>query len=241
MCFIVFVQELVNRSVPYSNIFVLSLSLSSFSLSSVVAAFLRLFLSRALPHYDSPSFLCSYVLNLRPPPSSLSLLLKDSPFTSVLHLSILSFPLQLRPPLLPISLSHFCVAFRVFLRLFLLSHFLGPSFPYRRLALPSTPSSPSVSACSNMATRCPITRLVFATVFPPSYIHRRPRRRKGPHQPPRDAPFHFPLFLSRSSIRSYSSAGIASRSVIALSCLSPRCELPCPIFRCKLGFTAAKQ
>lgn len=68
MCFIVFVQELVNRSVPYSNIFVLSLSLSSFSLSSVVAAFLRLFLSRALPHYDSPSFLCSYVLNLRPPP-----------------------------------------------------------------------------------------------------------------------------------------------------------------------------
>lgn len=68
VCFIVFVQELVNRSVPYSNIFVLSLSLSSFSLSSVVAAFLRLFLSRALPHYDSPSFLCSYVLNLRPPP-----------------------------------------------------------------------------------------------------------------------------------------------------------------------------
>lgn len=46
-----------------------SLSLSSFSLSSVVAAFLRLFLSRALPHYDSPSFLCSYVLNLRPPPA----------------------------------------------------------------------------------------------------------------------------------------------------------------------------
>lgn len=56
------------------------------------------------------------------------------------------------------------------------------------------PRSPSVSACSNMATRCPITRLVFATVFPPSYIHRRPRRRKGPHQPPRDTPFHFSAF-----------------------------------------------
>lgn len=184
------------------------------------------------------------MLNLRPPPSSLPLLLKDSPFTSVLHLSILSFPLQLRPPLLPISLSHFCVAFRVFLRLFLLSLSLTFSvhpFPTVASLFRLRLRSPSVSACSNMATRCPITRLVFATVFPPSYIHRRPRRRKGPHQPPRDTPFHFPLFLSRSSIRSYSSAGIASRSAIALSRLSPRCELPCPIFRCKLRFTAAKQ
>lgn len=139
VCFIVFVQELVNRSVPYSNIFALSLPL----------LFLTLLRRRGV----SPPFLISCASSLRfsvvfmllraqsAPPPSLPLLLKDSPFASVLHLSILSFPLQLRPPLLPISLSHFCVAFRVFLRLFLLSHFLGPSFPYRRLALSSTPFS----------------------------------------------------------------------------------------------------
>lgn len=235
MCFIVFVQELVNRSVPYSNIFVLSLPLLFLTLLRrrrrfSAFSYLVRFLITILRRFYAPT--CSICT---PPPSSLPLLLKDSPFTSVLHLSILSFPLQLRPPLLPISLSHFCVAFRVFLRLFLLS--LSLSLSRSILSLPSPRSSvyvlrsPSVSACSNMATRCPITRLVFATVFPPSYIHRRPRRRKGPHQPPRDTPFHFPLFLSRSSIRSYSSAGIASRSVIALSCLSPRCELPCPIDR----------
>lgn len=142
MCVLLYLSRNLWTVVYLIAVYSSSLSLSSFSLSSVIAAFLRLFLSRALPHYDSLSFLCSYVLNLRPPPSSsLPLLFKDSPFTSVLHLSILSFPLQLRPPLLPISLSHFCVAFRVFLRLFLLSRFLGPSFPYRRLALPSTPFS----------------------------------------------------------------------------------------------------
>lgn len=103
------------------------------------------------------------------------------------------------------------------------------------------PRSPSVSACSNMATRCPITRLVFATVFPPSYIHRRPRRRKGPHQPPRDTPFHFSafsfaivhslLFIGRNRVPLRDSALVSFTALrTAVSDL-----------RCKLGFAAAKR
>lgn len=102
-------------------------------------------------------------------------------------------------------LSHFCFAFRVALVSFFLS--LSRSIlsfsPSRSSSVSPRSSSPSVSACSNMATRCPITRLVFATVFPPSYICRRLRRRKSPHQPPWQYAVLFFCFFFRDAIHSF--------------------------------------
>lgn len=221
----------------------LSLSLTPFSLSSVVAAFLCLFLSRALPHYDSPSFLCSYVLNLRPPPPP------PPPYLCCLK----THPL----PRFCISRSyHFlfnfvrpCYRFRYLISASLSASFFVSFFslafsvhPFPTVAsLFRPPRSPSVSACSNMATRCPITRLVFATVFPPSYIHRRPRRRKGPHQPPRDTPFHFSAF-SFAIVHSLLFIG-RNRVPLRDSALASFTALRTAVsdLRRKLGFAAAKR
>lgn len=140
-------------------------------------------------------------------------------------------------------LSHFCFAFRVALVSFFLPFFLSRSIlsfsPFSRSSSVSPrSSSPSVSACSNMATRCPITRLVFATVFPPSYIchifadgcdeERVLINLRG------NTPFYFFAFFSAmQSIHSYSSISIAIHRMIVLLCLLLRCKRPSDI-RCKL-------
>lgn len=136
-----------------------------------------------------------------------------------LYLGLLSsyhFLFDLSAPV-PDSLPHFCFAFRVFPHLFRLSSFLSLSWSILfLLALPHLPRSPSpsVSACSNMATRCPITRLVLATVFPPPFICRRPRRRKNPHQP-RHPVLFFAFSFTIRSIHPYSSASIAPCSSVS--------------------------
>jgi len=149
--------------------------------------------------------------------------------------------------------SHFCHRFprlRLFLLSLSLSRFLGLSvslslFPLLRLppTLSPFPRSPSVSACSNMATRCPITRFILATVFPPPYIR---RRRKDPHQP-RDAR-HAVLFsafpsTARPSIHPYSPpaarrTAVSSHDEIPRALVSPlshRVRQPDLRSRCKLG------
>lgn len=142
---------------PSLTVSILLSTSPSFS-SSAVTAFLYLLLPHALLHYNSLALFASiHARSVFP-----HFCLKTHPL-SRLCISC-SFPLPLVRPC--IDSAHLCFAFRVFLRLFPVSHFLGPSFPFRRLALPSPRSpSPSVSACSNMATRCPITRLVHVYSF----------------------------------------------------------------------------
>lgn len=139
---------------------------SPFLFTSVVTAFLYFLLSRVLSHYDSLRLLCAYTMvDLRPP---YFCCLKIHPFPRLCISCSCRFlfdsphpPLYRICYLISVSLSaSFFISF-VFLPLslsrFILSHLTLPS--------PRSPS-PSVSACSNMATRCPITRLVLATVFP---------------------------------------------------------------------------
>lgn len=136
--------------------------------------------------------------------------LKIHPFTSVLLARIIFSstypPLYRIRCLISVSLSASFLTSFVFLPLSL-SLSVHP-FPSR-----SSPS-PSVSACSNMATRCPITRLVLATVFPPPFICRRPRRRKNPHQP-RHPVLFFAFSFTIRSIHPYSSASIAPCSSVS--------------------------
>lgn len=147
---------------------------------------------------------------------------KGSPFTSALHLSLSRIifsstcpPLYRSHHLISISFISLPLFFSLILFYFLSFpfHLPSPSYvssPSLTLSLFPRSSSPSVSACSNMATRCPITRSVPATVFPLLYIRQRPRRRKDPHQPSRDTPFYFPfyfpLFPPRPLIHPYSPA-----------------------------------
>jgi len=78
-------------TVVYLTVYSPSLSLSSFSFSSVVTAFLNLFLSRAF-HYDSLGFFCSYYSICIP----LLLLFKVSPFISA-SLARIIFSQLIRP------------------------------------------------------------------------------------------------------------------------------------------------
>lgn len=142
--------------------------------------------------------------------------LKIHPFTSVLLARIIFSstypPLYRIRCLISVSLSASFLTSFVFLPL---SLSLSRSILFL-LALPHLPRSPSpsVSACSNMATRCPITRLVLATVFPPPFICRRPRRRKNPHQP-RHPVLFFAFSFTIRSIHPYSSASIAPCSSVS--------------------------
>lgn len=169
---------------------------------------------------------------------------KGSPFTSALHLSLSRIifsstcpPLYRSHRLISISFISLPLFFsRILSYTLILSHSLllslfslppSPSYvssPSLTLSLFPRSSSPSVSACSNMATRCPITRSVPATVFPLLYIRQRPRRRKDPHQPSRDTPFYFPfyfpLFPPWPLIHPYSPAAyLASPALMMPSCL----------------------
>lgn len=116
------------------------------------------FISRAFSLRFS-SFLCAYTMVDLHPPYFRCLKIHYSP--RLRHL--VPFSLRTHSPLHQIR---YLISVSLAASLFL-SHFLSSSFPFRRLALPSPrSSSPSVFSCSNMATRCPITRLVLATVFP---------------------------------------------------------------------------
>lgn len=129
----------------------------------------------------------------------------------------------------PISLPHFCFAFRVLLHLFLLS---------LTFSVHPFPSATSLFRLSVLHLRLSPRALIWppgvqllasvlATVFPLSYIYRWSRWRKSPHQ--HRTTFYFSFFLSRSPIHLYSSASmIVSRTVIVLSCLFC-CERQCPI------------
>lgn len=158
----------------YLSISILCLLFLFFSPSSVSSPLFSTFSYLACFLITILWFFCAHVIvDLHPP----FLLFKNLSFILALHFLLVSFFFQFRPST-GFATSFLCFPFRVFLHLFRLSSSLTSSFAFRRLALPpprfSLPS-PSVSVCSNIATRCPITCFVFVIVFSPSYIYRRPR------------------------------------------------------------------
>lgn len=78
------------------------------------------------------------MVDLHPPFPPLFLLFKDSPFTSTLHLSLVSFSLQLIHPCTGFAASFLFRFPRLSSSLssFFLSHFLSPSYPASLFRLP---------------------------------------------------------------------------------------------------------
>lgn len=170
--------------------------------SSVVTAFLSTF--SYLAHFVHQTLQTSLYLHVLDLPA-LFRLLKVHLLPSTLRLSLSHIIFSSTRPLIFVSISFLSSPTSFVFLIFSLFSFIFSLFLHHlrdALFSFSRSQSPSISACSNMATRCPITRLVSATVFP-LYIRRRPRRRKDPHQPSRDTPFYFPVFSTAQCGRSF--------------------------------------
>lgn len=135
----------------------------------------------------------------------------------------------------PDSLPHFCASLSASFFISFVTLPLSLSRSILSLAasltLPS-PRSPSasVSACSNMATRCPITRLILATIF--STVVYPPTAATKKESSSTSARYAVLFFAFSPTI--HSSASIAPRRMIVLLCLLSRREQPSDL-RYKLG------